>query len=77
MEEVPVKDLKTSDRYNVVIKDKIIYATVNGFEFEMSIDDYEKFDLMVHQALKGNMNASYIDDAGYAHSLNKLPMQKQ
>ena len=71
MEKISIKDLKTSDRYNVVIKEKIIYATVNGFEFEMPIDDYEKFTLMVNQALKGNLHASYIDDAGYAHSLNK------
>lgn len=71
MEKISVKDLKTSDRYNVVIKEKIIYATVNGFEFEMPIDDYEKFTLMVNQALNGNLHASYIDDAGYTHSLNK------
>lgn len=70
MEKVSVKDLKTADRYNVVIKDRTIYATVSGFEFEMDIDDYKKFTLMVHQALKGNLHASYIDDAGYAHSLS-------
>lgn len=70
MEEVSVKDLKTADRYNVVIKDRTIYATVSGLEFEMDIDDYEKFTLMVSHALKVNMHASYIDDAGNIHAIS-------
>lgn len=70
MEGVSVKDLKIADKYNVVIKDKTIYATVNGFEFEMDINDYTKFTLMVSHALKVNLHASYIDDAGNVHAIS-------
>ena len=70
MEKVSVKDLKTADRYNVVIKDRTIYATVSGLEFEMDIDDYKKFTLMVSHALKVNLHASYIDDAGNVHAIS-------
>jgi len=70
MDGLSVKNLKTHDRYNVVIKDRTIYATVNGFEFEMTIDDYEKFTRMVSKALAVNLHAAYIDEAGDIHAIS-------
>lgn len=70
MDGLSVKDLKTADRYNVVIKDKTIYATVSGFEFEMTMDDYEKFTGMVSKALVVNLHAAYIDDSGDIHAIS-------
>lgn len=59
------------DKYNVVIKDGIIHAIVNGFEFEMAFDDFNKFSNMVKYATLLNLGASFIDDTGNIHSLNK------
>lgn len=63
------KRMKNSDKYNVVIKDQVIHATVNSVSFEMTLDDFNKFSQMVTQASKSDLGAAFIDDEGVAHSL--------
>ena len=70
MEGLSVKNLNTADRYNVVIKDKTVYATINGVNIEMTMDDYEKFTRMVSKALTVNLHAAYIDDSGNIHAIS-------
>ena len=61
--------MNNGDRYNVVIKDGVIYATVNSVDFEMALDDFDKFSKMVNYAIKSDLGAAYVDNEGTARPL--------
>lgn len=54
-----------------VIKDGQVHAEVNGIDRSMSLDDFTILSKLVENALQANMNASFIDDKGIIHALNK------
>ena len=61
--------MKNQDRYNVVIKDGIVYATIDSVDIEMTLDDFDKFAKMVDFASKSDLGAAYVDDEGVARPI--------